>query len=350
MVANVNVIHQEEKESCNMTTKELVEFFGLKTDSKLGTILKELRESNTIEYEEIKARRKKYFTYKVSIEILELIKEKIKPKEKRQGKRIHNKIPIYKKVYSVYAYDQQKYHDIYYRIHSLALKYGEHIYNRVNPYRVLALCYERDEMGNLKRLGDEPHIFRIKAFENIRNLIAKEIIIKRGFGKDEETMEYIHRKTGLMLYPYSEQAEMTEYVNDSLYKRLKIHIEILRNLRKGLEIEESIINAKNKYSKVIENKKVINFNEYKHYQSEEHTGMTSTDNKEPICNDIKEIYIKTLLEIKNKCLENRPYVYYCEETNEYKHLTDKDGTTILTYDKDGAFEVIARLEKLLEIA
>ena len=64
-------------------------------------------------------------------------------------KRIRHLIPSYKKVYTVYQYDRVKFARIFKKIQSLSYKYGRHIFDKTNPYKVLQLCYLRDEKDNL---------------------------------------------------------------------------------------------------------------------------------------------------------------------------------------------------------
>lgn len=130
--------------------------------------------------------------------------------EKFKGIRAHYKIPAFKKVYSVYQYDQKKYSDIWKKIQELAIKYGEHIYTNTSPYRVLKLCYIKNKEGELEHLKDEKHIFRYSALHKICALVAKTLTEKHGLVMDETTIEYLKRKTGIIYYN-DETEPMAEY-------------------------------------------------------------------------------------------------------------------------------------------
>ena len=169
-------------------------------------------------------------------------------------KRIRYKIPCYKKIYSVYQYDQKKYHKIYKKIQQLAIKYNESIFYNTNPYRVLSLCYVKDEENQRKHLGDIKHIFRYKTLENIFKEIANYILITYEILPDNDVLKYLFKRTHIVVYAENGncQAELFETFDKSLTTRLKVHIEILRNLQKGIEIEKAVFNAVLKYNNRLE--------------------------------------------------------------------------------------------------
>ncbi len=92
-------------------------------------------------------------------------------------KRVRHTIPTYKKVYTVYGYDRVKFARIFKKVQALAYKYGRHIFDNTNPYKVLKLCYLRDKNGKLKHIGDEKHIYRCKTLHNILKEIADYLFI-----------------------------------------------------------------------------------------------------------------------------------------------------------------------------
>lgn len=156
-------------------------------------------------------------------------------------KRIRYKIPCYKKVYSVYAYNKAKYGKIYKRLQQLALKYDASIFYKVNPYRVLKLCYVYKK-GRLQSLGDERHIFRYKALRRVLSAVAEEIISAYDLCLCPEVIQYLYKRTGIALYVSGEdtEAEYRPLYKRDLNLRLRTNIELLRQLRKGLEVEEAV--------------------------------------------------------------------------------------------------------------
>ena len=162
-------------------------------------------------------------------------------------KRIRYKIPNYKKVYSVYVYDREKYYRIYKKLHAVATERDENIYKRVNPYRVLQLCYVYKE-GCLQRLGDERHIFRYKALDSVLSLIAQELISRYDISTEPAVLYYLYRRTGIALFSEGNemQAEYMPASREGIGIRLKTNIELLRQLRAGAEIEDAIQKVKAK--------------------------------------------------------------------------------------------------------
>lgn len=157
------------------------------------------------------------------------------PDKLNKKKRIRYKIPKYKKVYSVYQYDRQKYSSIYKKLHLLALKYSPEIFYRVNPYKVLKLCYIKDEFKMPQSMGDEKHIFRYKALENILKEIADILIQKIEVLPEAETVICIFKNTCILIYYPSNaddrQAEILETINKPIKTRIKEHITLLKELK-----------------------------------------------------------------------------------------------------------------------
>lgn len=156
-------------------------------------------------------------------------------------KRIRFSVPSYKKVYSVYQYNRHKYSDIYKKIQALSFKYDNNIFNRVNPYRVLQLCYIKNAENKPKHLGDEKHIFRYKALDSVLKEIGDYLVIAYEL-ENSDVLKYLFRKTHLILYTSKEfnQAELFETCSKPIGIRLKTHITLLRYIQKGYEIEEAI--------------------------------------------------------------------------------------------------------------
>lgn len=149
------------------------------------------------------------------------------------ARRVHYDIPFYKKIYSVYRYDQDKYMDIFRRIHDLAEKYDPLIFKRVNPYKVLRLCYLPDEAG-LVPLGDEQHIFRVRVLQRIYSRIFDYC----GINPMERELKVYTQ--GLVCHIEDRQAEIQGTEMLPLKLRLKIHIQLLRLLKQGIELREAV--------------------------------------------------------------------------------------------------------------
>ncbi len=155
-------------------------------------------------------------------------------------KRVRYKIPTYKKVYSVYQYDQKKYNGIYKKLHKLALKYDENIYYRVNPYDILRLCYVRTDTNQLEKLGDKEHIFRYKAYHNILSEIANILLEKYEISQTPDVLKYLFKRTGLTFYLNSDNQSQVEDIftlDMELKDKINYHTRLLRLLKTGMELE-----------------------------------------------------------------------------------------------------------------
>ena len=182
----------------------------------------------------------KYYIDKNLQKLINLKYKELKIKSK--SKRLHYQIPNFKKVYSVYQYDQKKYNSIYKRIQQLAIKYDENIFYRVNPYNVLKLCYLKDEYGELQKIGDEKHIYRLKTLQNVLKEIADYILIAYEIIPNEDVLNYLFKRTHVVIYTKDgeNQAEILETFDKSIGCRLKVHITLLRYLQQGFEIENAV--------------------------------------------------------------------------------------------------------------
>lgn len=155
-------------------------------------------------------------------------------------KRIHYKIPKYKKIYSVWQYNKPKYNKIYGRLQKLAIKYNnKNIYYKVNPYDVLRICAVYKNQ-HIVRLKDQRHIYRYSALQKISEAIAKELRKSHNLFVCADVLKYLYKKT-FIFYDDAEtpQAEYMPAVTLPLKDRIKANIQVLRLLRdKTFELEE----------------------------------------------------------------------------------------------------------------
>lgn len=170
----------------------------------------------------------------------------------KKPKRIRYEIPTYKKVYSVYQYNKQKYAEIWKKLQNLALKYNNpDIFFRVNPYRVLDLCYIKDDNNKRIHTGDSRYIFRSRTLFKIYECIGYELY--HGQQKLLLWGEWKLIKDGLIVYfdEGNTQVEIQGTENLPVHQRLKIHIELLRQLRQGVKIKKAVRIAKRKAKKIL---------------------------------------------------------------------------------------------------
>lgn len=178
--------------------------------------------------------------------------------------------PDYMKVYSVYAYDKVKAHKFYKQKKEEAKKAKDpDIYNTINPYDVIQAFIVRNKDGTKKHLKDEKHIFRRKSLDLIYQEIGKRLLagekinlfeccIKDFSGVkvyydyyDDKPYEYKTSRDGWKDFKGEEfnnvSAELDGAQQLPIYKRLKIHIMLLRLLRQGMTIDKAVEEVKERF-------------------------------------------------------------------------------------------------------
>ena len=183
-----------------------------------------------------------------------------RPKEKPKPKRVRFSKPDWVNFYTIYAFNEIKYHDIcnafsnhnWFKLY----KYPELPIERLTNCTLydinlfIELSYVLDN-GQKQHLGDEKHIFRYKTLNKIKELIANYIDYhsqQQELKTEYYTLfieEYIDDYYTYKGTQYKGQnfkiieVEINNTWQLSIKQRLLIHIEALRLLRKGLDIEEA---------------------------------------------------------------------------------------------------------------
>ena len=252
-------------------------------------------------------------------------------REKYKGIRAHYNIPSYKKIYSVYQYDQEKFNKIWGRIQKLSFKYGRHIYDNTNPYRVLKLCYVRDEQGGLVHLKDEKHIYRYKALHRINELIANTLREKHNIQTTREALTDLYKETGIIYYndDIEPTADLETLTLKPLYIRLKVAIRLLRLLNcDDISIKEAVAYASNITRNIPREKiksiwGVVKFKKtVKHKPPKEETKKDKPEEPQPIKEakeliiEVKEPIIETKEPIKEPIIEVKEPIIEVKETKE----------------------------------
>lgn len=187
---------------------------------------------------------------------------------KVKTRRIHFP-PDWDKFYTVYMFDQTKYHRLMEAVvnkdesklsaDERELLKGYTIFQREE---IKELCYVRDNEGNKKPLGDERHIFRIKdlydiclklyEYAHLNPLLAKEEVINRLKYQDDLTLaesaficrlqelntkgysiyfDCYYDKKGKLVLDNMLEIKGTELL--PIAERVKAHIDLLRRLKRG---------------------------------------------------------------------------------------------------------------------
>ena len=154
-------------------------------------------------------------------------------------KRVRYKVPTYKKFYSIWQYDRLKFRELL----------NEYLKNKLsspfkNQWDILDVCYIRDGNGKKMRDCDEAHIFRAgtlqKVYEKIFDYTGVMYVQYPGAGMSFKTI----KENGLNIYPCEGQAEIENSWQLSIKERLRLHIKLLRLLREGFSVGESILKLK----------------------------------------------------------------------------------------------------------
>lgn len=178
--------------------------------------------------------------------------------------------PDYMKVYSVYAYDKIKAHKFYKQKKEEAKKKKDpEIYKSINPYDVIQMFVIRNKDGTKKHLKDEKHIFRRKTLDLIYQEIGKRLIAGQKINifeyfsgvkvyydyYDDKPYEYKTLRNGWKRFKGEEfnnvSGELDNTQHLPIYKRLKIHILLLRLLRQGLTTDKAVEEVKERYKEWI---------------------------------------------------------------------------------------------------
>ena len=150
-------------------------------------------------------------------------------------KRVRYLVPTYIKFYTVYQYDRLKFTALL----KEWLKTDEGKNRTLKTLKqkqeeILEKCWILDDKGNRLRDSDENHIYRIKTLHKIYEQIYNQLNIN--------VFEQFERKdlNGLIVWGEEKQAEIQNTCYLPLKDKVTLHIELLRNLRKGFSIEESL--------------------------------------------------------------------------------------------------------------
>ena len=158
-------------------------------------------------------------------------------------KRIRYKIPTYKKFYTVYRYDRQKFRQI--------LNEKLKGLNQYTQDEILNMCYLVEDDRRLMD-SDEKSIFRYATLQKIHELLFLYCLQESSeTGKQDdlvqspaEEVDFCETKmipvSGLFSYPDEKQAELPNTWDLPLKERLRIHLRLLRLLRNKVPIKEAV--------------------------------------------------------------------------------------------------------------
>jgi hypothetical protein len=148
-------------------------------------------------------------------------------------KRIRYKVPKCLNFYTLYQYDRNKFRELlreWLKTPDGMNRTLETLEKKQNE--ILEECFILDEHGNKLRDSDQTHIYRYQTLHRIMQEIyncVKWEYIKTGS---------IFSVKGLTILQEDEQAEIQGTELETIKNRIKIHIRLLRLLRKGLSVKD----------------------------------------------------------------------------------------------------------------
>ena len=140
----------------------------------------------------------------------------------------------YDKFYSLFAFDEIGYHKELKKIIKQRNLKGVYCIPLAERKEIREKFYVRDIYGDKMPKSDEKHIFFIKVLHNIYNEIYSMLALGMAMYEDITELD------GLLFYQEELQAEIDGFQMKSIRIRLKAHIELLRRLRRGYTIKESV--------------------------------------------------------------------------------------------------------------
>lgn len=200
------------------------------------------------------------------------------------------------KFYTVYKYDFELYHALKTDIANkpnlllIALRLPEiasctyffyfviiRMLRKTDEETVRNMCYVLDEEGQRQYLGDQPHIFRVKVLQRLRQALtdykeslffqpqvvyvdkitAQEEEIRQDFGdytyyEERYTTEYyIHGGTRFKGQTFvTKDIELNWVADADIKTQIKAYISVLRLCKKKTSLEEAIKTVKERYKKL----------------------------------------------------------------------------------------------------
>jgi hypothetical protein len=150
--------------------------------------------------------------------------------------------PQYDKFYSLYVFDEITYHRLlkaYMRVKKINNVYDIDYLIRKE---IREICHPVDEYGKKRIKGDERHIFRMSVLQKILAKLYQEVLFKI-----EWTAQEVYYTYGLAIYREDEQAEIDGTQMLSIKERVKLHLQLLKMIKKGNDIENSVNEIKERF-------------------------------------------------------------------------------------------------------
>lgn len=166
-----------------------------------------------------------------------------------QQSRISTNNAEWDKFYTVYSFDEIKYHKLCKQ------------YPNSDRTQLKQQCYVLDESGKRQYLGDENHIFRISVLHNIQNELSKYCVDKRkyldywqkdsstSYKADYYTLYYERYDKGVYVFEGKEykilnphdyyEVELNNTWQLPIKQRVLLHLKVLKMCRNGMSLEEA---------------------------------------------------------------------------------------------------------------
>lgn len=140
----------------------------------------------------------------------------------------------YDKFYSLYAFDEIGYHKELKKIFNERKIRGAYDLSLEERKKLREKFYVLDDFGEKIILGDQKHIFHSHLLWRILSEIYAQFAMKYALYEDVTNID------GLLFYQEELQCEIDGFQMKSLKVRILAHLELLRLLKKGYDIKESV--------------------------------------------------------------------------------------------------------------
>lgn len=149
----------------------------------------------------------------------------------------------YDKFYSLWAFDEIGYHKHLKKVFKERNIRGAYDLSLEERKKLREKFYVLDDFGEKIILGDQKHIFRSHLLWRILSEIYAQFAMKYALYEDVTNID------GLLFYQEELQCEIDGFQMKSLKVRVLAHLELLRLLKKGYDIKESVKRVRKEFLK-----------------------------------------------------------------------------------------------------
>lgn len=148
--------------------------------------------------------------------------------------KISNEEEQYDKFYSLFAFDEIGYHKRLKKVFEERKIRGAYDLSLKERKKLREEFYVLDDFGEKLQFSDQKHIFRSHLLWRLMSAVYAQFAMKYALYEDVTNID------GLLFYQEELQCEIDGFQMKSLKVRVLAHLELLRLLKKGYDIKESV--------------------------------------------------------------------------------------------------------------